>query len=183
MAVIQKPITAEELLNMPDDGLRSELVKGEVRRTALAGHVHGRIAVLVATRLFQHVEAKSLGIVFAAGTGFKLSSDPDTVRAPDVALVRRERVEEVGEVEGYWPGVPDLAVEVISPNDLYTEVEEKVWDWLDAGTRMVVVVNSQGRSVRVHFSRTETVLLTGRDTLDGGGVLPGWKLPVADIFR
>ena len=183
MAVIHKPVTAEELLNMPDDGMRSELVKGEVRRMAPAGNVHGRLAINVSTPLDRYVRENGLGTVYAAETGFILSSEPDTVRAPDVAFVRRERVEEVSEVEGYWPGAPDFLVEVISPNDLYTEVEEKVADWLDAGARMVVVVNPRGRTIRVHLSPTETKVLTERDTLDGGDVLSGWKLPVADIFR
>ena len=183
MAVTQKPVTAEELLNMPDDGLRSELVKGEVRRTASAGNVHGRLAINVTIPLGQHVRENAFGTVYATETGFKLSSEPDTVRAPDVAFVRRERVEEMGEVEGCWPGAPDFLVEVVSPGDLYTEVEEKVWDWLDAGARMVVVVNPRGQSVRVHLSHTETFVLTEQDTLDGSNVLPGWKLPVAEIFR
>ena len=185
MAVIQKPVTAEdeELLKMPDDGLRSELVEGEARRKPLAGHVNGRIAINVMMPLDQYVRENSLGTLYATGTGFKLSSDPDTVRAPDVAFVRREWVEEVGDIEGYWPGAPGFLVEVVSPNDLYTEVEEKGRDWLEAGARMVVVVNPRGRSVRVHLSRTETFVLTEQDTLDGGNALPGWKLPVADIFR
>ena len=183
VAVIQKPVTAEELLKMPDDGLRSELVKGEVRRMAPGGNIHGRLTINVTTPLGQHVREKDLGTVYAAETGFILSTDPDTVRAPDVAFVRRERVEEVGEIGEYWPGAPDLAVEVVSPSDLYTEVEEKVWDWLDAGARMVVVVNPRGRTVRVHLSRTETRTLTEQDTLDGGDVLPGWKLPIADVLR
>jgi Uma2 family endonuclease len=76
--------------------------------------------------LAQHVEERGLGAVYAAETGFLLGRDPDTVRAPDAAFVRRERVEEVGETEGYWPGAPDLAVEVVSPGDAYAEVEGKV---------------------------------------------------------
>src|SRR5712692_7326151 len=79
--------------------------------------------------------------VYAAETGFWISSDPDTVRAPDVAFVSQRRLDELGDVEGYWPGAPDLVVEVISPSDTYTEVEEKVLEWLEAGARMVVVVN------------------------------------------
>ena len=96
-------------------------------------------------RLAQYVEGNRLGTVYAAETGFRLSSDPDTVRAPDVAFVSRARVEAVGEVEGFWPEAPDLAVEVISPDDSYADVEEKVFDWLDAGTKMILVVNPRQR--------------------------------------
>ena len=183
MAVTHKLVTAEELLRMPDDGLRSELVRGEVRRMAPAGHGHGRVAINVSTPLDQHVRARSLGVVYAAETGFKIAGDPDTVRAPDVAFVSRERVEAVGESEGYWPGAPDLAVEVISPNDTYSEVEENVADWLRAVTRMVLVVNPRGKTVTVRFSEKDITVLTEGDTLDGGEVVPGWRLPVADVFR
>ena len=183
MAVTHKPVTAEELLRMPDDGLRSELVRGEVRRMAPAGNVHGRMAINVSTPLDQHAKAHNLGVVYAAETGFKIADNPDTVRAPDVAFVSRERVEAVGDAEGYWPGAPDFAAEVISPNDTYSEVEEKVADWLRAGTRMVVVVNPRGKTVTVRSSEKDIMILTEEDTLDGGEVVPGWRLPVAAVFR
>nr|MBA3793793.1 Uma2 family endonuclease [Rubrobacter sp.] len=152
MVVRRKPVTAEELLRIPDDGLRRELVRGEVRTMAPAGNVHGRIAIDVSTSLDQYVRAHDLGVVFAAETGFKIAGNPDTVRAPDAAFVRRERVEAVGEVEGYWPEAPDLAVEVVSPNDLFAEVEEKVADWLAAGTRVILVVNPRARTAVVRLS-------------------------------
>lgn len=149
---------------------------------APAGNVHGRIAINVTIPLGQHVRDNDLGVVYAAETGFKIESDPDTVRAPDLAFVRRERVEEDGGVEGYWPGPPDLAVEVVSPGDLYTEVEEKVLGWLEAGSRMVVVGDPRNRTVSLR-SQTKIQVLTEGDTLDGGDVVSGWELPVADIFR
>jgi len=182
VAVIQ-PMTAEALLRMPDDGSRYELVKGELSKMAPASHEHGRVTVNVTTPLDQHVRANNLGTVYAAETGFKLRSNPDTVRAPDAAFVSRQRLEQVGEVAGYWPGAPDLVVEVISPSDVYTEVEEKVFDWLEAGARMVVVVNPRKRAVMVYRSLTDIVVLTENDTLDGGDVVPGWRMPVKDIFR
>ena len=183
MVIVQKPVTAEELLVIPDHGLRNELVRGEVRWMAPAGNVHGRIAVNVTIPLGQYVRDNNLGIVFAAETGFKIASDPDTVRAPDVAFVSRERVEAVGEVEGFWPGPPDLAVEVVSPNDLYIEVEEKVADWLEAGAGMVVVVNPRSKAVAVRRSPSEITVLEETGTLDGGETVPGWSLPVRDVFR
>ena len=181
MTVGQKPVTAEELLRTPDD-LRRELVRGEVRTMAPAGSAHGRIAVNVTWALAGHVKARDLGSVFAAETGFKIAENPDTVRAPDVAFVARERVEAVGEREGYWPGAPDLAVEVVSPNDRFAEVEEKVEDWLAAGTRMVLIVNPRGRTVTVRLPGNKVEILTEEGTIDGGEVVPGWSLPVADVF-
>jgi Uma2 family endonuclease len=102
--------TAEELLDMPDDGFRYELVRGEPRRMVPAGNQHGYIAGEALGELRSHVKANSLGRTHTAETGFKLASDPDTVLAPGAAFIRRERLESVGEVEGYWPGAPDLAV-------------------------------------------------------------------------
>jgi len=136
----------------------------------------------IAAHLFQHVEAHHLGTVYAAETGFQLTQDPDTVRAPDVAFISRQRGEAVGEIEGYWPGAPDVAVEVISPSDRYTDVEDKVVEWLEAGCRMVIVVNPRQRSVTVYRSHTDMVRLTEEDTLDGGEVVPGWQLPIKEVF-
>jgi Uma2 family endonuclease len=120
--------------------------------------------------------------VYAAETGFVLSSNPDTVRAPDVAFVSQARIEEVGDVEGFWPEAPDLAVEVISPGDSYSEVEEKVFDWLEAGTKMVVVINPRQRSATVFKSPTDIFALAEADVLNGGDVVPGFELAVREIF-
>jgi Uma2 family endonuclease len=182
MNMTQQRMTADDLLRMPDDGFRYELVKGELKKMAPAGHWHGRVAINITTPLAQHVRAHNLGAIYAAETGFKLASDPDVVRAPDMAFIRRERVEEVGNVEGYWPGAPDLAVEVTSPSDTYTEVHEKVFDWLEAGTRMVIVVMPRRRAVAVYRSLTDIVILTENDGLDGGEVVPGWTMPVRELF-
>jgi Uma2 family endonuclease len=181
MATIQKLMTAEELLRLPDDGRRHELVAGELRTMPLHGMEHGAVAASVAADLWQHVCAQRLGRVVAA-TGFLLTTSPDTVRAPDVAFVSRGRVHATGEVTGYWLGAPDLVVEVISPNDLYTEVEEKVSTWLAHGTRMVIVLNPRRRTVAVHRSPAEVRILTEAELLDGEDVVPGWRVPVRELF-
>jgi Uma2 family endonuclease len=176
MDVVRQQVTAGELLYMLDDGFRYELVRGELRRMNPAGNVHGRIAVRLTWGLARHVEENQLGVVYAAETGFRLSGNPDTVR---VAFVSRARVEAVGEVEGFWPEAPDLAVEVVSPGDSYAEVEEKVFAWLDAGTRMVVI-NPRQRSATVYKSPGEITALA--DVLDGGEIVPGFELAVRQIF-
>ena len=104
------------------------------------------------------------------------------MRAPDVAFISRQRLVAVEETAGYWPGAPDVAVEVISPSDRYTDVEDKVVEWLEAGSRMVIVVNPRQRVVTVYHSRTAIVMLTEEDTLDGGEVVPGWQLPINEVF-
>lgn len=182
MTVTPQLMTADELLKLPDDGVRYELVQGELRRMSPAGHHHGRLVLNITTPLDQYVRTHQLGAVYAAETGFQLTSDPDTVRAADVAFVRQERVAAVGDTDGYWPGAPDLAVEVVSPNDLYTEIEDKVSDWLDAGTRMVVIVNPRKQSVTVYRSRTDITLLTADNTLDGADVVSGWQIAIRSLF-
>ena len=169
---------------MPDDGFRYELVEGELRKMAPAGSEHGYVALRLGRLLGNHVETNGLGRAYAAETGFKLASDPDTVRAPDVAFVGRERVEAVGRVEGFWPGAPDLAVEVVSPGDTHAEVTEKALAWLAAGCRMVLVADPSRRAVTVYRSREDIRILVSEagDVIDGADVVPGWRLPVAEVF-
>lgn len=175
-------VTAEELLHMPDDGFRYELVKGELIKAPPFGSEHGNLAMRLGWRLAQYVESRKLGRVYAAETGFHLSSNPDTVRAPDAAFVRQSRVAEAGTVAGFWPGAPDLAVEVISPSDTYSQVQEKALHWLNAGTLMVVVVDPRQQTITVYRSLTDIVILTTGDELEGKDVVPGWTLPVDELF-
>lgn len=181
MATTTKLVTADELLAMQDDGFRYELVRGELVKMPPAGHVHGKRGSRVNYSLSAHVYQNDLGEVYLAETGFHLESNPDTVLAPDASFVRQERVDVAGDTDGYFPGPADLAVEVISPTDRYTEVEAKVTAWFAAGTLMVVVVNPRNRTVQAHTPDGVTEL-TEADTLDGGDVVPGWRLPIADIF-
>jgi Uma2 family endonuclease len=176
-------MTADELLAMPDDGFVYELIKGElIKVSPPPGHEHGLVAMNIAGPLYKYVKTKSLGNVYAAETGFLLQQNPDTVRAADVAFVKRERIEKAGPVEGYWKGAPDLAVEVISPSDTVGRIEGKVAKWLDSGARMVWVVSPKMRTVTAYRSLTEIVILTEKDTLDGGEVVPGFQIAIAEIF-
>lgn len=179
---LPRHVSADELLRTSGDGLRRELRAGEVRVMAPAGEEHGAVAAEILVHLGHHVRAQGLGRVYTAETGFRISSSPDTVLAPDAAFVRRERIDAAGMGQGYRAGAPDLAVEVVSPYDSYGEVEEKVFDWLGAGCRMVVVVNPRKRTATVYRSRTDIVVLTEDDVLDGGEVVPGWRLPIRQIF-
>jgi Uma2 family endonuclease len=175
-------MTADELWRLPDDGQRHELVAGELRTIAPSSGKHGWVGSNVSAPLAQYVRAHKLGLVFQAETGFLLAREPDTVRAPDVAFVRRERALAVGDREGYWPGAPDLAVEVVSPHDRYTEVDDKVAEWLAHGALMVLVVNPRRHTVAVHRPGQAVRVLTESDVLDGEDVVPGWTLPVRDVF-
>ncbi len=183
MTVRTERMTADELSNLSNDGYRYELIEGELKRTPPAGEEHGYIAAEIAAELRNYVKAKGLGRVYAAETGFKLSSSPDTVRAPDVAFVSRARLDVLSPGKGYRADVPDLVVEVISPFDLYAEVSAKVAQWLEAGCRRVIVVNPRTQEVLVHTSRVDMTVLTIDGTLEGGEVVPGWALDVRAIFE
>lgn len=169
-------MTADELLRLPDDGSRYELVQGELRKMSPSGAHHARVAARVITRLSNHVEREQLGAVYSSEGGFRLSRNPDTVRAPDAAFVRADRV---ADTLSFFEGPPDLAVEVVSPGDRYTEIEEKTLDWLRAGARAVVVVDPRTRSVRVHRS---SGAVTVADVLEVDDVVPGWRLPLDELF-
>lgn len=182
MTTTAQQITAEELLRLPDDGFRYELVRGILRKMPPTGKKHGSVTANITVPLGQHVRVNHLGKIYGAETGFKIASNPDTVRAPDVSFLSQKREVEIGDIEGFIPGAPDLAVEVISPSDSYSEVEEKVLEWLEAGTRMVFVANPRKKTLTVSRSRADIKVLTEDDTLSGEDVVPGWLLPVKGIF-
>ena len=174
-------MSADELLALPDDHLRHELIEGEITTITPAGHEHGEIVFRLSGLLWEFLRINPIGRAFGAETGFWIGSDPDTVRAPHVAFVSADRVAEVTARRGFGRGAPDLAAEVISADDTYTEVDRKVEQWLDAGVRLVWVVNPRTRKVVVH-TPGEMVTRAGGDTLDGGDVLPGFSCAVAELF-
>jgi Uma2 family endonuclease len=181
MAVNAKPMTADDLLSLPDDGMRHELVRGELRTMPPGGLDQGDRSSVFDGSLGSFVRARGLGRVFTNEPGFIVTTNPDTVRAPDVAFLRSELLKD-GVPTGYFRGVPDLAVEVISPNDLYTEVDEKVAEWLEHGTRLVFVVNPRRKVVAVHRPGQPVIFLSIDDTLTADEVVPGWSLAVRDLF-
>jgi len=142
-------VTADELLrrHIPDKPV--ELIRGVLVVREPAGSRHGLVAMNLGFELASHAKRTGAGRVFAAETGFKLASDPDTVRAPDIAFVTRER-QLATETTGYAAAAPDLAVEVLSPGDRPGEVLAKVADWLSAGARLVWVVDPERRVARVY---------------------------------
>jgi Uma2 family endonuclease len=168
--------TAEELLHAGDIG-RCELVRGRLVMLKYRGGEDGRIAAEMGCCLGDHVEARRLGTL-VAGAGFVLARRPDTVRAPAVAFVRGERVPG----PGYFEGAPDLAVEVVSPFDPPGYAHEKVAEWLEAGTKAVWVVDPGTRTVAVHEPGRKLRTRCESDVLRGGDVLPGFELPVREIF-
>ena len=176
MTVDTRLFTADELLDMPADGWRYELVRGELRKMPFAGVKEGAVSTNMGASLYVFVSAHDLGTVYAAGTGFILARNPDTVLAPDASFVRSDRDVDT---DGYYPGPPDLAVEVISPNDRFTDVEEKTAEWLRAGVRAAIVVDPRRRSVKVHRS---SGFMQVDDVLEVEDVVPGWRFPLSELF-
>lgn len=176
-------ITADELLRLPDDSLRRELIAGELRVMSPAGAEHGRVAMTAGRLLSTHVHDAGVGATFGAETGFILARDPDTVRAPDASFVTHEHVEAIGRTAKYWPQAPDFAIEVVSPDDGRREVESKAFDWLRGGAAAVLVLDPGKLTAAVYRAPDRVTLHDSHDEIDLGDAVPGWRVAVADFFE
>ena len=175
--------TAGQLLAMPDDGNRYELNQGVLVMMSPAGSEHGSVAGNLFGELFNHVRSLNLGRTYAADTGFRISSSPDTVRAPDAAFVSHERLATIEPTDGYLPLAPDLVVEVVSPNDSSSAVESKAKQWLDAGTKIVLVADPANQSLRVYRDKSQIQVLEAGQVFESGDVCKNWRLSVNDVFQ
>ncbi len=175
-----KLMTAEDLECMQDDGWRHELIRGELIQMPPASHLHSTLAAWIVTVLNMHVRPQQLGHVTGADGGYILSRNPDVVVAPDAAFVLSDRLPD--EIPTYLELAPDLAVEVVSPSDRMNDVSEKVKLYLDAGTQIVWVVQPSLQTVTVYHPDRTARTFTAADHLDGGDVLPGFQLSLAELF-
>ncbi|HEV2108503.1 MAG TPA: Uma2 family endonuclease [Thermomicrobiales bacterium] len=175
-------LTAADLFALPDDGFRYELVDGELVRMPPPGFRHSRITTRVARFLDTYVDAHDLGAVVDNG-GFKLQGEPDVVLAPDVAFVQADRIPPAPETIGYPEIPPDLAVDVMSPSDEPADIEAKIRRYLRAGVRAVWLLDPARKTISVRTPDGPTYELGMDDTLDGGNMVPGFSVQVADLFR
>jgi Uma2 family endonuclease len=184
MALEARLLTADAFFRMPlDEGWRYELIRGELRRLPVAGHVHGDVAMQAGASLAVFVRQRRLGKTYAAETGFVIARSPDTVRCPDAAFVSTERLAGLKLSDhGFFPGPPDLALEVQSPSDSKAEIEEKTAAWLAGGTRAVLLIDPRRRTAKVHRPQSEPISFGATDTVTLPDLLPGWSLSLADIF-
>lgn len=182
---VKHMVTAEELWEMPEPpDKRLELVDGEVVEVSPATMRHGVIVATITRLMDEYVRLHHSGIVAAGDVGYVLRRDPDMVRAPDVSFVVWENVPESSLPErGFWEGPPTLAVEVVSPDDRATEIHAKIHDYLMAGTPQVWVLWPPQRSVTVHEPDGSARELGPDVHLDGGDILPGFDVRVADLFE
>jgi Uma2 family endonuclease len=167
---------------MPDDGVRHELVRGELRTLTKPGLEHGRVAANIGILLGVHARQTGGGMTVAAETGFLLARAPDTVRAPDAAFISKERADQAGRTVKYFPGAPDLAVEVVSPSDTFHEVQEKALDWLAAGATAVLVIDSAKQTATVYRGKSDLHVYSADEIVDLGDAVPGFAVKVAELF-
>jgi Uma2 family endonuclease len=176
-----KLVTADELISMRDIG-RCELIYGELVMMSPAGAEHGVVAGRIFRFVAPFVEEHELGLTFAAETGFKLDEDPDLVRAPDVSFVRQDRIS--GRLpKGFFPGAPDLAVEVVSPDDTPRAVGEKVSTWLAHGATSVWVADSSKMTIAVHHTGEKPIIFRLDQILTDDRVLPGFQMSLRRVFQ
>lgn len=176
-------VTADELFTMPDTKHGCELVRGKIIKYMPAGNLHGIIALKIGRIVGNFVEENNLGVVVAAETGFIISRNPDTVRAPDAAFIGNEKLAEYGIMEGFFPDAPDLAIEVVSPNDKKRDIEDKVQDYLAAKVKLIWTIYPQKQIVVVHRQSKVVSILFETDELEGEEVLPNFKFPLEKLFR
>lgn len=180
--ISQHLLTADEFATLPREGLRLELVRGEISAMPPAFGWHGRTAMRLSIILGQYVLAQGLGETYAAETGFLIACDPDTVRAPDLAFIQSSRVPPLSSEDGWVRVIPDLVVEVVSSGDRMSEVAEKVQMWLDAGVRLIWVARPALRTIEIYRPGAAALTLGEDDDLDGYDVVPGFIAPVSQIF-
>ena len=182
MPSVRRYVTAREFLSHAAAAGSSELVRGQVRVMTPASAAHGVVAGTIFAALNAFVESEHLGVCFPDNTGFLLPGLGDTVRSPDVAFVRAERLPEQGIGPGWMNVAPDLVVEVLSPTETASELEEKLRDYRAAGTRLAWIVDPTARIVSVRPTTAPESWLSEAETLDGGDVIPGFSLSVARVF-
>ena len=177
-------LSAEEYLLLPEDE-PFELVRGELRPVTRGSWTHSVVAFNAARLLDAYVRPRRLGMCVPDNTGFRITpagATRGTVRSPDAAFIRAERLASIPPT-GWVPGGPDLAVEVLSPSDTASELQEKLDDYFSAGTAVVWVIDPRRRTVEVHATDAPVRRLRDGDALDGAPVLPDFRCDVAELFE
>ena len=174
-------MTAAELMQLPDDDLRHELINGELITMPPPRLPHGRTAARLMVTLGQFVLDHDLGEVYDV-IGVQLTWNPDTVVGSDISFISKERMEQAGDVEGYWQGPPDLAVEVYSPGYRPGKVSERISRLFSAGTKQVWIVHVKHSTVTVYRSESDITTFSGSDYLEAQDLFPGFRVSLEKIF-
>ena len=175
-------MTADDLLRLPDDGMRHELIRGELTTMAPSGFEQSETTIWMGRILANYIAVHSLGRSAGAEGGFIIQTDPDTVLAPDFSFIRKARLVGKRSPKGFYPGAPDLVVEVLSPSDRAVEVDGKTQQWLDAGCVQVWIVNLNRRTITIHQKAENPRVFRASDLVDGGELLPGFRVSVDQLL-
>ncbi len=180
----QRTYTIEEYMALPDNGVKYELVKGELLEMPPTGGEHGEIDAGLIGFMALHIRKNKLGRIYGAETAFVLNAESRTVRAPDIAFVAAGRLPVGPSTKSAVPIPPDLAVEIVSPSDSLIEVEEKVNQYLEAGVRLVWVINPRRHEIYIYRTGSNQRTTLGiTDELDGEDVIKDFKLKISEIFE
>lgn len=175
-------LTVDQFERLPEeDGYRVELSAGRLVREPLPAQRHGRIGIKLGACINDFAEASNLGLTFGEA-GFVLCRDPDTVRGPAVSFVSHARLPAQGYTGTFWHMAPDLAVEILSPSNRWAEMRRKAMEYLEAGSRLVWLIDPERRCATVYRPDAEALHVDAAGVLDGGDVLPGFSLPLAELF-
>jgi Uma2 family endonuclease len=175
-----KQWTEAELMALPKDGHRYELVNGDLAMSPAGGFEHGSVIARLSARLTIHVYQRKLGVTFDGQTGFWMKSGG--LRCPDVSFVAKSRLRGP-RPKGFLNGAPDLAVEVISPSDEPKDIEAKIAEYFDNGAQLVWRLNPVERTVTVYRAATAFRVLHAGEELGGGDLIPGFSVPVVELFE
>ena len=177
----ERLVTANDLLALEKAGKSTELVRGRLIVREPPSTYHGRVQGILHILVGSYVRAHALGAVFGQDTGFKIASDPDTVRAPDLAFVDRTRVAQIPR-RGYAALAPDLVAEILSPDDRPGEVLAKAGEWLEVGVRLVWVIDPDRQVASVYRDDGSMMTVSSDADLDGEAVLPGFSFRLFELF-
>ena len=182
-AIATKTWTDEAFMALPDDGHHYEIINGELIDMGNSGALHGYVCSLALAALAGYILPKKLGVILDSSTAFKMKNG--NKRSPDIAFFAKERLQGMAVLpSGYLEGAPDLAVEVLSPGNTVEEIEDKLTEYFENGSRLVWVIHPTQHYVLVYRSAQEPDrLLKGKDSLDGEEVIPGFSLAIADLFQ
>jgi Uma2 family endonuclease len=184
VAEARKIWTEAELMALPEDGYLHEVVNGELVMSPKNNPYHGDICADLLTALRTHAKAQKLGAVWDSSTGFWM--DNRNCRAPDISFVTKQRLLSLGfrrTSRQFFPGAPDLAVEVLSPNNTRAEIDERLRDFFASGTQIAWIINPETECAEVCHSLTQRQLLGPGADLEGEHLLPGFRYPIADLFK
>ena len=174
--------TADEFMALPLDLKHYELVRGVLAEVAVTGYEHAEVEANIFRLLDQHVWPRRLGRITGGGAMFRLQQEPDTLRRPDVAFVRTDRLPARDQRRSYAQFIPELAVEILSPSNTAAEMREKVTEYLRVGVRLVWIVDPETETVTIHTPDAALVILAAGAEITGGAVLPDFRCPVAAFF-